>query len=130
MYMDSDLTLDFNKDFVFMKDKDGNLQCGGFTINNSLLASSLNDHNNNIQKGGNKNTFDQLKDLGLPAGLVYNNSYNAKRTGNNYEYTNEILDENIYDKLLDLVNIEDKKNFAIKSKKKREKKKNVSRRKK
>jgi len=130
MYMDSDLTLDFNKDFVFMKDKDGNLQCGGFTINNSLLASSLNDHNNNIQKGGNKNTFAQLKDLGLPAGLVYNNSYNAKRTGNNYEYTNEILDENIYDKLLDLVNIEDKKNFAIKSKKKREKKKNVSRRKK
>ena len=130
MYMDSDLTLDFNKDFVFMKDKDGNLQCGGFTINNSLLASSLNDHNNNIQKGGNKNTFAQLKDLGLPAGLVYNNSYNTKRTGNNYEYTNEILDENIYDKLLDLVDIENKKKFAIKSKKKREKKKNVSRRKK
>jgi hypothetical protein len=127
--MDSDLTLDFNKDFVFMKDKDGNLQCGGFTVNNSLLASTIND-SNDIQKGGNKNTLAQLKDLGLPAGLVYNNSYNTKRSGTNYENTNEILDENIYDKLLDLVDIKNKKKFAIKSNKKREKKKNVSRRKK
>ena len=129
MYMDSDLTLDFNKDFVFMKDKDGNLQCGGFTVNNSLLASTIND-SNDIQKGGNKNILDQLKDLGLPAGLVYNNSYKTKRSSNNYDNTNEILDENIYDKLLDLVDIKNKKKFAIKSNKKRERRKNVSRRKK
>ena len=41
MYMDSDLNLDFKNDFVLMTDNQGNLTCGGFTINNDLLSYSL-----------------------------------------------------------------------------------------
>ena len=59
MYMDSDLNLDFKNDFVLMTDNQGNLTCGGFTINNDLLSFSLD--NPNVQVGGKNNVLKDLK---------------------------------------------------------------------
>ena len=126
MYMDSDLNLDFNNDFVLMTDNQGNLTCGGFTINNDLLSYSLDQPN--VQFGGKKDVLKDLKDLGLPAGLIYNPSRSSRNTLIKYDHESELCSDSLYDKLLDLVNVEDKKKFAIKTKKKRENKKKMSRR--
>lgn len=126
MYMDSDLNLDFNNDFVLMTDNQGNLTCGGFTINSDLLSFSLDQPN--VQVGGKKDVLKDLKDLGLPAGLIYKPSTSNRNTLIKYNHESELCSNSLYDKLLDLVNIEDKKKFAIKTKKKRENRKKISRR--
>ena len=124
--MDSDLNLDFKNDFVLMTDNQGNLTCGGFTINNDLLSYSLDQPN--VQFGGKKDVLKDLKDLGLPAGLIYNPSRSSRNTLIKYDHESELCSDSLYDKLLDLVNVEDKKKFAIKTKKKRENRKKMSRR--
>lgn len=124
--MDSDLNLDFNNDFVLMTDNQGNLTCGGFTINSDLLSFSLDQPN--VQVGGKKDVLKDLKDLGLPAGLIYKPSTSNRNTLIKYNHESELCSDSLYDKLLDLVNIEDKKKFAIKTKKKRENRKKISRR--
>ena len=124
--MDSDLNLDFKNDFVLMTDNQGNLTCGGFTINNDLLSHSLDQPN--VQFGGKKDVLKDLKDLGLPAGLIYNPSRSSRNTLIKYDHQSELCSDSLYDKLLDLVNVEDKKKFAIKTKKKRENRKKMSRR--
>jgi len=124
--MDSDLNLDFNNDFVLMTDNQGNLTCGGFTINSDLLSYSLDQPN--VQVGGKKDVLKDLKDLGLPAGLIYNPSSSNRNTLIKYNHESELCSDSLYDKLLDLVNVEDKKKFAIKTKKKRENRKKMSRR--
>ena len=126
MYMDSDLNLDFNNDFVLMTDNQGNLTCGGFTINSDLLSYSLDQPN--VQLGGKKDVLKDLKDLGLPAGLIYKPSTSNRNTLIKYNHESELCSDSLYDKLLDLVNVEDKKKFAIKTKKKRENRKKMSRR--
>jgi len=126
MYMDSDLNLDFNNDFVLMTDNQGNLTCGGFTINSDLLSFSLDQPN--VQVGGKKDVLKDLKDLGLPAGLIYKPSSSNRNTLIKYNHESELCSDSLYDKLLDLVNVEDKKKFAIKTKKKRENRKKMSRR--
>ena len=126
MYMDSDLNLDFNNDFVLMTDNQGNLTCGGFTINSDLLSFSLDQPN--VQVGGKKDVLKDLRDLGLPAGLIYKPSTSNRNTLIKYNHESELCSDSLYDKLLDLVNIEDKKKFAIKTKKKRENRKKISRR--
>ena len=126
MYMDSDLNLDFKNDFVLMTDNQGNLTCGGFTINNDLLSFSLDQPS--TQTGGKKDVLKHLKDLGLPPGLIYHPSTSNRNTLIKYEHDSELCSDSLYDKLLDLVNVEDKKKFAIKTKKKRENKKKMSRR--
>jgi|UniRef100_A0A6C0CXP0 hypothetical protein len=126
MYMDSDLNLDFKNDFVLMTDNNGNLTCGGFTINSDLLSLSLDQPN--VQLGGKKDVLKDLKDLGLPAGLIYKPSTSNRNTLIKYNHESELCSDSLYDKLLDLVNIEDKKKFAIKTKKKRENRKKMSRR--
>jgi hypothetical protein len=124
--MDSDLNLDFKNDFVLMTDNNGNLTCGGFTINSDLLSLSLDQPN--VQLGGKKDVLKDLKDLGLPAGLIYKPSTSNRNTLIKYNHESELCSDSLYDKLLDLVNIEDKKKFAIKTKKKRENRKKMSRR--
>ena len=126
MYMDSDLNLDFKNDFVLMTDNNGNLTCGGFTINSDLLSLSLDQPN--VQLGGKKDVLKDLKDLGLPAGLIYKPSTSNRNTLIKYNHESELCSDSLYDKLLDLVNVEDKKKFAIKTKKKRENRKKMSRR--
>ena len=96
-------------DLVFTIDKEGNLKAGGFQLNMNILDSSImNSH---------------LNKMVIPSGLFVNNQYNEdKVTTTKYEHCDNCIDESVYDKLLNLVEVKDRKKYAIKSKKKKEKK--------
>ena len=111
MYMDSDLNLDFKNDFVLMTDNQGNLTCGGFTINSDLLSYSLDQPN--VQVGGKKDVLKDLKDLGLPAGLIYKPSTSNRNTLIKYNHESELCSDSLYDKLLDLVNYATNSTFQV-----------------
>jgi hypothetical protein len=124
MYMDNEYNLNF-KDLVLMTDKNGNLTCGGFTINNSLLNNSLN--NSNIQHGGGDvESLKQLNHLGIPPGLIFNPAPNKRNASIKYEHMSEYCANNVYDKLLNLVDMGEKKKYSIKTKKKKNNKKKLS----
>lgn len=114
MYM-SDIDFD---DFVFLKDSNGNLKGGGFTINSGMLLDTI---SSNEQIGGKKTAanecLEKINHLSIPAGLFYNPKTHFKNHAIKYDNNKEIIDENIYDTLLDLVDPENKKLHSIKTKK-------------
>ena len=145
MYMDFNFDKD---DLIFTTDKDGNLRGGGFKIRSDLLNDTVNNSNNsnnsnninninniNIQNGGKKEdieeTLKSLKDLAIPTGLFFTQNTN-QNTNNNirYEYNDKPIDENIYEKLLELVEPEKRKLHGGKTRSKREKKGKKTRKKK
>jgi len=124
MYMNFDL----DKDFVFTTDKNGCLKGGGFKIESSLLNETM---NNNIQtdgqKGGNLNIINGFKNLVVPAGLFYSQKKFQKNKSIHYESKNEEINEEIYDKLLNMLEPEKRKLHSRKTKSKKENKKRKSR---
>jgi hypothetical protein len=138
MYMTDFLDLDFDNDFVFMNDDKGTLSGGGFILNSELLKETINNNNtdnndsdNNFQTGGTALTssviLKSLKDLAVPAGLLYTQKNLQKNKLIKYENKGETIDNSIYDKLLSIVDVNSKKQHAIKTRKKREKKSKMSR---
>ena len=123
MYMDLDL--DINKYFVFTTDKNGCLRGGGFKIESNLLNETMN--NKDVQTGGNINIMNTFKNLVVPAGLFYTQKKVQKNKSIHYEYNNEELNEELYDKLLNMVEPDNRKLHARKSKSKKEKQKRKSR---
>ena len=114
MYM-SDIDFD---DFVFLKDSNGNLKGGGFTINSGMLLDTI---SSSEQIGGKKSTanecLEKISHLSVPAGLFYNPKMYLKNHSIKYDNNKEIIDETIYDTLLDLVDPASKKLHSIKTKK-------------
>ena len=120
-----DLDLDIDKDFVFTTDKNGCLRGGGFKIESHLLNETMN--NKDVQTGGNVNIVNSFKNLVVPAGLFYAQKKVQKNKSIHYEYKDEELTEELYDKLLNMVEPDSKKLHARKSKSKKEKRKRNSR---
>jgi|TARA_B110000914_G_C15135446_1_gene296936 hypothetical protein len=120
-----DLDLDIDKDFVFTTDKNGCLRGGGFKIESHLLNETMN--NKDVQTGGNVNIVNSFKNLVVPAGLFYAQKKVQKNKSIHYEYKDEELTEELYDKLLNMVDPDNKKLHARKSKSKKEKRKRNSR---
>ena len=73
MYMCDFLDIDFDKDFVFME-KGNQITGGGFVFDSPLLKDTIINGSSmdidKIQKGGG-NILSALKDLAVPAGLLY-----------------------------------------------------------
>ena len=108
MYMQNPIN---ENDLVFTMDKEGNLKAGGFQLNMNILDSSL------------KNSH--LSKMVIPSGLFINQQYNQEKepiSKEKYQHCDNYINETLYDKLLELVEIKDRKKYAIKSKKKKEKK--------
>ena len=120
-----DLDLDIDKDFVFTTDKNVCLRGGGFKIESHLLNETMN--NKDVQTGGNVNIVNSFKNLVVPAGLFYAQKKVQKNKSIHYEYKDEELTEELYDKLLNMVEPDSKKLHARKSKSKKEKRKRNSR---
>jgi len=121
-----------------MNDDKGTLSGGGFILNSELLKETINNNNtdnndsdNNFQTGGTALTssviLKSLKDLAVPAGLLYTQKNLQKNKLIKYENKGETIDNSIYDKLLSIVDVNSKKQHAIKTRKKREKKSKMSR---
>ena len=131
MYMCDFLGLDFKKDFVFME-KDGQITGGGFVFDSPLLRDTITNGSsmdiNKIQKGGG-NILSALKDLAVPAGLLYTQKKIQKNNLIKYENKSEVIEEGLYDKLLSMIEPHNQKKYAIKTRRKREKKTKMSRKK-
>ena len=121
-----DFDFDMNKDFVFTSDKDGVLKGGGFTIHSELLKDVIygSEPNNGIQSGGKKNNRDLLntfKNLAVPAGL-FSMPNNPTQINKNirYEHKEEALNDELYDKLLGMLDPSKRKLHGMKTRRKRE----------
>ena len=133
--MDKD-GLDFNN-CVYTKSKDGETMIGRDTVDSILTHyppmnsntnsdnSNTNSNTNSKQKGGH--FANMFKDLAVPAGLLFiqqtykPNKDTFKTINDNVNH----IQDSVYDKLLELVTPNERKNYNIKSRK-REKKRKVS----
>jgi hypothetical protein len=109
-------------DLVFYGGSDNQIYSGGFSVNSIMMKSGISPfttlNNINGQTGGN--VSDLFKNLVVPSWLV---SQETKLTGGNKHTKNldedsddeEIISDELYDKLVDLVTVSD---AEIKNKKK------------
>ncbi len=131
MYMDF-LDIDFDKDFVFME-KGGQITGGGFVFDSPLLRDTVTNGyslgvDSTSQRGG-ASVLASLKDLAVPAGLLYTQKKIQKNNLIKYENKSEVIEEGLYDTLLSMIEPHNQKKYSIKTRRKREKKTKMSRKK-
>ena len=110
-------------DLVFYGDSDKQIYSGGFSVNSIMMKSGISPfttlNNMNGQTGGN--VSDLFKDLVVPSWLVSQEnkfsggSKHMKNLDGDSSGDDEIISDELYDKLIDLVTVDDKE---IKNKKK------------
>mgnify|MGYP003655415261 CR=1 FL=1 len=131
MYMDF-LNLDFKNDFVFMNDSNGHLTGGGFLLDSEMLKETINgvsENDNSFKQKGGATVLSALKDLGIPSGLLYTQGKINKNNVIRYENSPETIEQGVYERLLELVEPNNKPKHSIKTKRKRENKRKLSRKK-
>ena len=114
-------------DLVFYSGSDNQIYSGGFSVNSIMMKSGISPfttlNNINVQSGGNgqsgENVADIFKDLVVPSWLVSQNNhfvggYKHMKNDDDSE-DEEIISDELYDKLVDLVTVSD---AEIKNKKK------------
>ena len=101
------------ENFVYTKNKNGDIEAGGYKINNELL-------NNTINGGG------ALTDIIVPAGLFVSKKILEKNKNvmSKTEDSIDVIEEDLYSKLLNLVQPNSKTNKKRKTKKTKRKIKN------
>ena len=100
------------KDFVYTRDEDGNVQSGGYKIESLLLEKGIpiKPSSQQIkQKGGGVANI--LADLAVPAGLLYMQQ-NVTKHYDTKHYSTVPVD--LYDKLLELSKPKKPKNKSLK----------------
>lgn len=94
-----------NKELVYTRDNNGNIQSAGYSINSELMKygmpimESLSNENSNTKQTGGK-VSERFKDLAIPVGLLLMN----QKPIHHYSQSNsdEIIDDTLYNKLLSL----------------------------
>ena len=119
MYMEEEIILNPENDLVFYE-KDNQLFGGGYKLDSELLKQSIKDKSKDINLSGGS-LLNSIKDLAVPVGLLYVQN-KAKKNVYKYENNNDIIDDNIYDELLNMMKPEDQKQYSIKTKKNKERK--------
>ena len=127
-----DFNFDIENDLVFTTDKNGVLRGGGFVINSELLTDTINTGvntgANSEQTGGSsmkvtaisKNLSNMFKDLAVPAGLFSTQKQVQKNNTIRYEHKEDVIDDGIYDKLLNMLEPNKRMLHIRKTKRKRE----------
>jgi len=115
-----------HNDFVFSKGGDGKIYGGGFCIDNILNKSGGSPliTLNNFQSGGGGDNIEQFSDIfknyAVPSGLFsfpYKSGGSSSRNKDNDD--DEIVNDDLYNKLLDLVNEKNIKSGGKKTRKAR-----------
>jgi hypothetical protein len=121
------LYMDF-EDCVYNKTPDGKIMVGGYSLNSILSEYPIMNSNTNvspsdIQKGGS-NFASLFKDLAVPAGLLYlQQNFNSKEKPiGNLVKDAGIIQDSIYDNLVDLVSVKSRKKHNAKTRKEKNKK--------
>ena len=136
---------DFNRDdFTFIQDANGDIKAGGYKLTTPFAGKGAMVGGKKTQTGGSNAAISAtLKDLAVPAGLFYlqqnfngiskpyesakqinKKSLNAKsgkgKNSGKVSYdTDFVVSENMFDKLLGMVQLQDKKIVDIKTRKRR-----------
>ena len=117
-------------DLVLYSNPDGKMYSGGFNINSIFLNKELspifNINASSTQYGGN-NVSELFDNLAIPRGLLYLND--RIEGGNNQRVTiendesieNDVINDDIYNKLLNLVELKKSKHTKTKNKKHKKK---------
>jgi hypothetical protein len=111
--------LDAN-DLIYTNDLKGGIHTGGFSVNSIMMKGGISPITsiNNGQLGGSNNVSDLFKtDLVVPnwaysyfptnIGLKKNDRHNENDDDDDDDDDSEVIDDNLYDKLLDLVKVHD-----------------------
>lgn len=120
-------------EFVFNNDKEAGIQSGGFSVNSIMMKGGISPimtlNGSTTQTGGANNVSDLFNDLVVPNWVLsYPTIYGGEEAdyrggGNNIDDDGEdVIDEDIYEQLLDLVKQDD---IKMQNKKKRATKKNI-----
>lgn len=121
MYMEY---IDYDKDFVFMTDKSGNLTSGGFKIQSDMLHNTINGMDgNNSHHGGSRSILHSFKDLVIPAGLYFQDITQQYDRTIKYSHNSQQVEDSLYNKLLDLVSPDKRKVYDNKTRRKKRQKK-------
>jgi hypothetical protein len=123
-------------DLIFYSEGES-IYSGGFKVNSVLLKNGMSPLYtvNNGQNGGGNNVSDLFKDLAIPSGLLY---LPTKMNGGNFDHntddkdsdmgeedSDDYVSEDIHDKLLSLVSVDNNnKNKNKNSRKKKQKNSN------
>jgi hypothetical protein len=120
-------------EFVFNNDKDGGIHSGGFSVNSIMMKGGISPimtlNHSTTQQGGANKVSDLFNDLVVPNWVlshptIYGGDSKSNNNSDEDEDTDEddVIDDDIHDKLLDLIKQDDTK---MKNKKKRATKKNI-----
>jgi hypothetical protein len=118
--MEEEFKLDPANDLVFYE-KDNQLFGGGYKLESDLLKSCIKDKSKNSNLSGGS-LLNSIKDLAVPVGLLYVQN-KAKQNFYKYDNKDEIIDDTIFDELLNMMKPEERKQYSIKTKKNKEIKK-------
>ena len=111
-------------DLVFYSDSNNEIYSGGFSVNSIMMKTGFSPFTTlnkiNTQTGGNSNVSDLFKDLVVPSWLVSQGNIFSGGTKNKDSDSEEeeIISDDLHDKLIALVTVSD---AEIKSKKKQTK---------
>lgn len=101
------------EDLVYYE-KDGKIMSGGYAIESLLMKGKIapmSTANTHTQKGGSVSSI--FKNMAVPAGLLL---LQQEVKNKQYDYkNNEHVEDDLHDKLLDLISPEEKKTFSIKT---------------
>ena len=101
------------KDFVYTRDDDGNVQSGGYKIESLLLEKGIpiKPSSQQIKQKGGGTVVNVLADLAVPAGLLYMQQ-NVTKHYDTKNYSTVPVD--LYDKLIELSKPKKPKNKSLK----------------
>lgn len=114
VYMENTPIINPENDLVFYE-KNNQLFGGGYKLESELLTKSIKDKNSKGELSGGF-LVNGIKDLAVPVGLLYMQN-KAKQNFYNYDHTDKEIDNDIFDKLLNMMEPEEKKKHSIKTRK-------------
>lgn len=116
-------------DLVFNNNKVDGIFGGGFSVNSIMMKNGISPimtlNGNNQQGGSTGNVSDIFSGLAIPAYAYHNGgSKNNSYKGNEYDSEDDVIDDDLHDKLLGLVKEHESRLTQSERKKKRTRKHN------
>lgn len=101
MYMAASFLED---ELIFYKEND-QIKSGGYSIKSALLNNNISPMvtMNSITTGGGEKVSDPFENLAVPAGLFFINQKMPKIKGDEHWHPHNVITDDLYDKLFDLI---------------------------
>jgi hypothetical protein len=109
------MTTFFKDDLIFYKNENGDIMSGGYSVESHMLQNGISPMKtlNFNQHGGKEDKVSSgFENMAIPAGLYFithPNHYNKFKEQHNYNNQHTPLSDDIYDKLYEMIQYDDKK---------------------